>query len=108
MLAYIHVIIEFMSQPEYGDLIPMFGIVNEACLAGIGRDVLTSLYIALPLLASLCCSTDTTTQLPRMIRGIAGNGPFTSIYDGSPGTTWWMGFPPARTASSSTRIHICV
>ncbi|KAJ7846576.1 hypothetical protein B0H14DRAFT_3454267 [Mycena olivaceomarginata] len=47
MLAYIHVIIEFMSQPEYGDLIPMFGIVNEACLAGIGRDVLTSLQRAL-------------------------------------------------------------
>ncbi|KAJ7850780.1 hypothetical protein B0H14DRAFT_3137550 [Mycena olivaceomarginata] len=50
-------------------------------------------------LASLCCSTDTTTQLPRMIGGITGNGPFISIHDGSQGTTCWMGFPPARTAS---------
>ncbi|KAJ7351366.1 hypothetical protein DFH08DRAFT_957687 [Mycena albidolilacea] len=95
MLAYIHVIIEFMLQPEYGDLIPMFGIVNEACLAGIRCDVLTSLYIALPLLASRCCSTDTTTQLPRMIRGITDGLPPGSdrvifdthpyfVFDGSP------------------------
>ncbi|KAJ7351375.1 hypothetical protein DFH08DRAFT_957693 [Mycena albidolilacea] len=67
MLAYIHVI-EVMSQPEYGDLIPMFGIVNEVCLASIERDVLTSFI-------------DTTTQLPRMIRGITGNGPFINIHD---------------------------
>jgi hypothetical protein len=41
-----------------------------------------------------------------MIGGITGNGHFISIHDGSQGITWWMGFPPARTASSSTRIHI--
>ncbi|KAJ6614433.1 glycoside hydrolase superfamily [Mycena sp. CBHHK59/15] len=41
MLDYIHVIVEFISQPEYKDLIPMFGIVNEAYLPGIGREVLT-------------------------------------------------------------------
>ncbi|KAJ7744228.1 hypothetical protein B0H14DRAFT_463696 [Mycena olivaceomarginata] len=80
MLAYIHVIVEFMSQPEYEDLIPMFGIVNEACLAGTRRAHLL-------------------VHRPPPSR-------FTSIHDGSPGTTWWMGLPPARTASSSTRIHI--
>ncbi|KAJ7809749.1 hypothetical protein B0H13DRAFT_2385087 [Mycena leptocephala] len=37
----IHVIVEFISQHEYKDL--MFGIVNEAYLPGIGRYVLTSL-----------------------------------------------------------------
>jgi hypothetical protein len=29
MLDYIRVIVEFISQPQYKDLVPMFGIVNE-------------------------------------------------------------------------------
>jgi hypothetical protein len=63
MLDYIRVIIEFISQHEHKDLIPMFGIVKGgACLfsraiatdppysqpPGIEYDVLTSLYVALP------------------------------------------------------------
>jgi hypothetical protein len=33
MLGYILVVVEFISQPEYKGLIPMFGIVDEgACL----------------------------------------------------------------------------
>ncbi|KAJ7870536.1 hypothetical protein B0H13DRAFT_2552614 [Mycena leptocephala] len=47
MLDYICVIVKFISQHEYKDLIPMFGIVNKAYLPGIGRYVLTSLYAAL-------------------------------------------------------------
>ncbi|KAF7359593.1 Glycoside hydrolase family 5 protein [Mycena venus] len=82
MLDYIRVITEFISQPEYKDLIPMFGIVNEAYLPGIGRDVLTSFYL----------------QAHNMIRGItgygAGNGPFISIHDGFQGTASWAGFLP--------------
>ncbi|KAJ7825010.1 hypothetical protein B0H13DRAFT_2681038 [Mycena leptocephala] len=42
MLDYIRVLVEFISQHEYKDLIPMFGIVNEAYLPGIRRYVLTS------------------------------------------------------------------
>jgi glucan 1,3-beta-glucosidase len=42
-LDYIRIITEFISQPEYQDLIPMFSIVNEALLSTIGKDVLTSL-----------------------------------------------------------------
>jgi hypothetical protein len=29
MLDYILVIVEFISQPQYKDLVPMFGIVDE-------------------------------------------------------------------------------
>jgi hypothetical protein len=29
MLDYIRVITEFISQPEYVDVVPMFGIINE-------------------------------------------------------------------------------
>jgi glucan 1,3-beta-glucosidase len=42
-LDYIRIITEFISQPEYQDVIPIFGIVNEALLTTIGKDALTSL-----------------------------------------------------------------
>jgi hypothetical protein len=61
MLDYIRIIVEFISQPEYKDLVPMFGIVDEdvlvfayrlvadagliAYLPGIGRDALTSVCV---------------------------------------------------------------
>jgi hypothetical protein len=44
-LDYIRIITEFISQPEYKDVVPMFGIVNEALISTIGRSVLTSLYV---------------------------------------------------------------
>ncbi|KAJ7440500.1 hypothetical protein B0H11DRAFT_2252937 [Mycena galericulata] len=43
-MDYIRIIVEFISQPEYVDLIPMFGIVNEALVTTIGKDQITSLY----------------------------------------------------------------
>ena len=43
MLNYIRIFIEFVSQPEYVDVIPMFGIVNEALSGMIGVPTLTSL-----------------------------------------------------------------
>lgn len=42
-LDYIRIITEFISQPEYQDLIPIFGIVNEALVTTIGQTELTSL-----------------------------------------------------------------
>jgi glucan 1,3-beta-glucosidase len=42
-LDYMRIITEFISQPEYLDLIPIFGIVNEALLTTIGQAELTSL-----------------------------------------------------------------
>lgn len=44
-LGYIRILTEFISQPEYVDLIPIFGMVNEALLGTIGRDNLTSLLV---------------------------------------------------------------
>jgi glucan 1,3-beta-glucosidase len=41
-LGYLRIITEFISQPTYSSLIPMFGI-NEPSLAIIGQDVLESL-----------------------------------------------------------------
>lgn len=43
-LEYMRVFTEFISQPEYKDIVPMFSIMNEALLMTIGRSTLTSLY----------------------------------------------------------------
>ncbi|EJD38716.1 glycoside hydrolase [Auricularia subglabra TFB-10046 SS5] len=65
-LDYMRIITEFISQPEYKDLIPMFGIVNEPT---IDQVYLEQFYL----------------QAYTMIRGItgygAGNGPIISIHD---------------------------
>jgi glucan 1,3-beta-glucosidase len=42
-LQYIRTIAEFISQPEYEMLIPIFGIVNEPLLGDIGIDPMTRL-----------------------------------------------------------------
>jgi len=47
-LDYIRIITEFISQPQYKDVVPMFGIVNEALIGTIGREVMTSLYVFIP------------------------------------------------------------
>ena len=42
-MDYIRYVVEFISQDEYQDVVPMFGIVNEPLLEVIGRDQLTRL-----------------------------------------------------------------
>ncbi|KAJ3981724.1 glycoside hydrolase family 5 protein [Lentinula detonsa] len=88
-LNYIRIIIEFITQQEYLDVVPMFGIVNEALLSTIGKDQLTEFYL----------------EAHNMIRGItglgAGNGPYISIHDGFVGLDSWAGFLPG-----SDRINI--
>ncbi|KAF8173134.1 glycoside hydrolase superfamily [Mycena galopus ATCC 62051] len=80
MLDYIRIITEFISQPEWSDVVPIFGIINEALLTTIGRPQLSSFYL----------------EAHNMIRGItgygAGNGPFISIHDGFDGVPSWAGF----------------
>ncbi|KJA24157.1 glycoside hydrolase family 5 protein [Hypholoma sublateritium FD-334 SS-4] len=76
-LYYIRILTEFISQPEYRNLIPVFGIVNEALVATIGMDQITSFYL----------------QAHTMIRNITGtgegHGPYIAIHDAfQPLTTW--------------------
>jgi len=42
-LNYIRIITEFISQPEYTDIIPMFSIMNEPILDAIGATELNGL-----------------------------------------------------------------
>ncbi|KAJ7094548.1 glycoside hydrolase family 5 protein [Mycena belliarum] len=79
-LYYIRVLTEFISQPAYRDLIPIFGIVNEPLLGIIGRDQLTSFYL----------------EAHNMIRDITGfgegNGPYIAIHDGFQALDSWADF----------------
>lgn len=44
-LNYIRVIAEFISQPEWQPVVPVFSIMNEPLLSTIGKDQLTSLWV---------------------------------------------------------------
>lgn len=69
-LYYIRVLTEFISQPEYRNLIPAFGIINEALVDSIGKDAITSFYLK-------------AHDMIRSITGFGeGNGPvrFTSMF----------------------------
>ncbi|KAL8279683.1 hypothetical protein RQP46_007996 [Phenoliferia psychrophenolica] len=69
-LNYIRTLAEFISQPQYRDVIPMFSILNEPYAATIGVDMLRHFYI----------------EVYEMVRGITGigegNGPFITFHDG--------------------------
>lgn len=45
-LNYIRIFAEFISQPEYANVVPMFGIMNEPLVGIIGQETLTSLCVA--------------------------------------------------------------
>ncbi|KZT18580.1 glycoside hydrolase family 5 protein [Neolentinus lepideus HHB14362 ss-1] len=81
-LDYIRIIAEFISQPQYKNLVPMFGIVNEPLLTTIGQDALTRFYL----------------QAHDVIRNIggygAGNGPYIAIHDGFIADAAWADFLP--------------
>ncbi|KIO29181.1 glycoside hydrolase family 5 protein [Tulasnella calospora MUT 4182] len=83
-LDYIRTFIQFISQPEYKDVIPMFGVVNEPFTPTIGAYPMNSFYI----------------QVHDLVRDItgrgAGNGPMLSLHEGFQGTAYWAGaFPGA-------------
>ncbi|OSC98799.1 glycoside hydrolase family 5 protein [Trametes coccinea BRFM310] len=79
-LDYMRIITEFISQPEWKDLIPIFSMINEPFMAKIGRDQVESFYL----------------KAYNMARGVtgtgAGNGPMLAFHDGFSGPGGWAGF----------------
>ncbi|KAF8911676.1 glycoside hydrolase superfamily [Gymnopilus junonius] len=71
-----------LSQPEYSNVVPMFGIINEAELSKIGQTALRAFYV----------------EVYDMMRGITGvgegKGPFISIHDGFQSLASWADFLP--------------
>jgi aryl-phospho-beta-D-glucosidase BglC (GH1 family) len=45
-MDYLRIITEFISQPQYKDVVLMFGIINEPLVSTIGMSALTSLYLS--------------------------------------------------------------
>lgn len=79
-LDYIRIITEFISQPEWVSVVPVFSIVNEALVSTIGTDQITTFY----LLAH---------DMIRNITGYGeGHGPYIAIHDGFQGTAAWANF----------------
>ncbi|THH07809.1 hypothetical protein EW145_g3129 [Phellinidium pouzarii] len=89
MLGYIRIIAEFVSQPQYENLVPMFGIINEARTMVIGQDQMTNFYVQ-------------AYDLIRNITGLGeGKGAFISIHDGFQALSTWANFLPG-----SDRINL--
>jgi len=79
-LYYIRVLTEFISQPQYRNLIPIFGVINEPLVGVVGMDQITSFYLQ-------------THDMMRAITGYGeGHGPYIAIHDGFMGTANWDGF----------------
>jgi len=45
-LNYIRIFTEFISQPEWKDVVPIFGIMNEGRMSEIGQEPLRALYVS--------------------------------------------------------------
>ncbi|GAA5828566.1 hypothetical protein JCM11251_000853 [Rhodosporidiobolus azoricus] len=69
-LSYIRTITEFISQPEYKNVVPMFSILNEPSATSIGVEALRTFYV------------EVYNQM-RDASGLGeGNGPFLVFHDG--------------------------
>lgn len=51
-LDYIRILAEFISQPEYQNVVTMFGIINEPQAPIFGQDALSSLWVGIHFYAS--------------------------------------------------------
>ena len=79
-LNIMRTITEFISQDQYKDVVPFFGVVNEAQTSDIGIDTITSFYIEMH-------------DMMRNITGL-GKGPWISIHDGFQPLEQWVDFLP--------------
>ncbi|KJA23279.1 glycoside hydrolase family 5 protein [Hypholoma sublateritium FD-334 SS-4] len=79
-LTYLRIITEFISQPQYRDVVGIFGIVNEILWATIGETSVQSFYLA-------------AYDAIRNSTGVgAGSGPYIAIHEGFQGPAIWEGF----------------
>lgn len=77
-LDYIRIIAEFISQPQYRDVVPFFGILNEPRAQIVGTDSVKSFYLA---------AYDVVRKASP-----DGNGPVVSFHDAFLGLGEWAGF----------------
>jgi glucan 1,3-beta-glucosidase len=83
-MDYIRILAEFISQPEYRNVVPFFGILNEP-LSGAGGGF------------SKTAISEFYAEAYRVVRAAstsagAGNGPYVSIHEAYWGVAEWAGF----------------
>lgn len=95
-LNYIRTLTEFISQPQYKNVVPMFSVLNEALVTTIGAGAIRSWYYQV-------------YQMLRFIGGTGeGNGPFMVIHDGFSASTGWGGFlSGADRLGLDTHTYMC-
>ncbi|KAG8874497.1 hypothetical protein FRB97_005864 [Tulasnella sp. 331] len=83
-LDYMRVFVEFITQPEFANVVPHFGVVNEPLVKTIGLDVMGSFYLHMH-------------DVLRNITGLgAGHGPYLSIHDGFEPLSDYANFLPGN------------
>ncbi|KAF5386819.1 hypothetical protein D9615_001629 [Tricholomella constricta] len=95
-LDYIRILAEFISQPQYKDVVTMFGILNEPQGSVVGQDALSRFYL----------------EAYNIIRQAGGtgesNGPWVSLHDGFiPRNQWANVFPNADRVTLDTHPYMC-
>lgn len=95
-LDYIRVIAEFISQPEYSNVVAMFGVTNEPQAPTFGQDALARYYMQ-------------AYDFVRTASGVGeGNGPFISFHEGFMGLNNWAGyFPQSDRTSLDIHPYVC-
>ncbi|KAG6854911.1 hypothetical protein C0991_009734 [Blastosporella zonata] len=95
-LDYIRILAEFISQPQYSNVVTMFGILNEPQGTTVGQDALQRFYME-------------AYDIIRNAGGIGqNNGPFISFHDGFLPRSAWAGvFPDADRMSIDTHPYLC-
>ncbi|KAI0797622.1 glycoside hydrolase superfamily [Abortiporus biennis] len=95
-LDYIRIIAEFISQPQYSDVVVMFGVTNEPFGPTMGQENLVRYYL----------------QAYNLVRAASGvgenNGPMISLHEGFAGLSNWVGmFTNADRVGLDIHPYIC-
>ncbi|KAL0571233.1 hypothetical protein V5O48_010721 [Marasmius crinis-equi] len=80
-LDYIRILAEFVGQPQYRNVVTMFGVLNEPRGVFIGQDVLSGFYAE-------------AYRIVREATGGTGQGPWVSYHDAFFSRQDWKGFIP--------------
>ncbi|KAJ8093128.1 hypothetical protein PM082_020613 [Marasmius tenuissimus] len=80
-LDYIRILAEFVGQPQYRDVVTMFGVINEPRGNLVGQDVLSGFYAE-------------AYRIIREATGGTGQGPWISFHDAFFSRQDWKGFIP--------------
>ncbi|SJL04662.1 uncharacterized protein ARMOST_08030 [Armillaria ostoyae] len=95
-LDHIRIIAEFISQPQYRDVVTMFGIANEVIGSTVGEDQTKAFYLQ-------------AYDIVRNAGGVGeGKGPWVGFHDAFFSRTEWSGFlPDADRITLDSHPYMC-